>query len=70
MNSLDMKSLVIGFLFASLIIISIAASNDKNGNGRYTIIQATTSCVVLDTSTGEYRYLPFVSSEREWKSVR
>jgi hypothetical protein len=60
--NVDIKSLIIGFLGAALLISSIGFKN--NGDGKEGKFQAATGdkgVIILDTQTGSYIVAPFIT---------
>lgn len=51
----DIKSVLIGFLGAALIITAFSFKNgDTNENGRFMTSTSPAGVIILDTKTGEY----------------
>lgn len=54
-NQLDLKSLIIGFLSAALLIMVFSFKNSSNGQaGRYQTEVGEKGVIVLDVETGAY----------------
>lgn len=63
----DIKSVLIGFLGAVLIITAFSFKNEEHSeNGRFMTSTSTEGVVILDTKTGEY-ILNTDYSNRGWK---
>jgi len=65
----DIKSILIGFLSAALLITTISFKNNGNEqDGRYNTVIGEKGVVILDTQTGAYILSPYIQSsgKMEW----
>ena len=68
-HQLDIKSILIGFLSAALLITTISFKNNGNEqDGKFKALTGENGIVILDTQTGAYILTPFVqtSGRMEW----
>ncbi|RZK67222.1 MAG: hypothetical protein EOO92_24450 [Pedobacter sp.] len=64
---LDIKSLVVGFVGAALLITSFSFKDQQDGeNGRYTTKRMEYGIIILDTKTGDFIRNSNSANENNW----